>query len=347
MADLERRFNLFTEIRPPDLWPEIETREPRAASTSPRVVTVVTAMAVAAAGIALAVWAFQAGRPAEPAGPPEGIIAFSAPSERFRWEIITMRTDGSGRSVVTGSVPGDAFHPSWSPDGSRIAFEVHVQGPDPEEGATEIYVVGADGRGAQPLTTDGRSSVPAWSPDGSRIAYVSAAPGGHSDIYVMAANGSEPVRLTTDPALDLRPAWSPDGSRIAFESDRDGNPEIYVMGADGTDQTRLTRHPGFDGAPAWSPDGSRIAFAGDRGGAGIFVMDADGTDVHRLSREPVVGPLDPAWSPDGSRIAFTSSRNGLHTTALYILDVATGNVEAITEEGDVFGPAWQPVPAGE
>jgi Tol biopolymer transport system component len=343
VADLDRRFHLFTEVRPPDLWPEIESREPRAPAPTRRLGTAVIAMVVAVGGIGLAVWAFRAGRPIEPAGPPDEILAFAAPSEQFRWEIVTMGADGTARSVVTGAVPGDAGHPSWSPDGSRIAFEVHVQaGGGPEGGAVDIYVADADGSDAKPLTTDGRSSSPAWSPDGSRIAYVHATPGGNSDIHVMDSEGSTPVRLMTGPAFDLGPAWSPDGSRIAFQSNRDGNPEIYVMNADGTDLTRLTRDPGFDGAPAWSPDGSQIAFASERGGPGIFVMRTDGTEVHRLSREPVVGPLDPAWSPDGSRIAFTSSRNDLHTTALYLLDVATGEATAITEEGDVFGPAWRP-----
>ncbi len=342
VSDLERRFRSFTEVRPTELWPEIESREPRGPSPRSRVSTIVVALALAAGGTGLAVWAFRPGPSPEPAGPPGEIIAFAAPSERFRWEIVTMRTDGTERSVLTGSVPGDGGHPSWSADGSRIAFEVHTQGEEPESGEVNIYVVDADGSSARPLTTDGRSSSPAWSPDGSGIAYVHSTPEGNSDIYVMAPDGSDRVRVTDDPALDLSPAWSPDGSRIVFESNRRGNPEIYAMDVDGTGLTRLTENPGFDGAPAWSPDGSRIAFSSDRGGPGIFVMQADGTDPHRLSHEPVVGPLDPAWSPDGSRLAFASSRHGLHTTALYVLDVATGDSRAITDEGDFFGPEWQP-----
>jgi Tol biopolymer transport system component len=341
VSDLDRRFRLFTEVQPPDLWPEIETREPRGPSPGSRAGAILLALALAAGGIGLAVWAFRSGPSPEPAVAPEEVIAFVTPSERFRWEIVTMRTDGTGRSVVTGSVPGDAGHPSWSPDGSRLAFELHVQS-DPEIGQTDIYVIDADGTDPQRLTTDGTSSSPAWSPDGSRIAYVHATRGGNSDIHVMEADGSNRVRLTTDPALDLWPAWSPDGSRIAFQSDRDGNPEIYVMNVDGMAQAPLTQHSSFDGAPAWSPDGSRIAFASDRGGPGIFVMGSHGEDPRRLTQEPVVGPLDPAWSPDGSRLAFTSSRNDLHTMAIYVLELSTGEVRSITEDADVFGPVWRP-----
>ncbi|NIR36917.1 MAG: hypothetical protein GWN79_09475, partial [Actinobacteria bacterium] len=53
------------------------------------------------------------------------------------------------------------------------------------------------------------------------------------DLYLMNADGTGVVRLTTDPSGDFDPDWSPDGSRIAFWSRRDGNPEIYVMNADG------------------------------------------------------------------------------------------------------------------
>ncbi|UCC48931.1 MAG: PD40 domain-containing protein, partial [Gemmatimonadota bacterium] len=76
---------------------------------------------------------------------------------------------------------------------------------------------------------------------------------GNYEIYVMNADGSNPVRLTDNPAGDYEPAWSPDGTRIAFMSYRDGNYEIYVMEADGSNPARLTDNPAGDNHPAWSP----------------------------------------------------------------------------------------------
>ncbi|NIM52763.1 MAG: translocation protein TolB, partial [Gemmatimonadales bacterium] len=84
---------------------------------------------------------------------------------------------------------------------------------------------------------------PAWSPDGTRIAFDRDSEDTNREIYVMDADGSNPVRLTSHPADETFPAWSPDGRWIAFESNRveDGGwQEIYVMRADGSNLVNLT-----------------------------------------------------------------------------------------------------------
>ena len=126
----------------------------------------------------------------------------------------------------------------------------------------------------------------------------------------MDADGSNPTRLTDNPASDIVPAWSPDGTKIAFASRRDGNPEVYVMDADGSNPTRLTDNPTFDGVPAWSPDGTKIAFASGRdGNPEVYVMDADGSNQTRLTNYPLSDAV-PAWSPgrDQDRLRLRGGR---------------------------------------
>jgi TolB protein len=103
------------------------------------------------------------------------------------------------------------------------------------------------------------------------------------NIYVMNADGSNPVRLTRGFGLDWLPDWSPDGRRIAYSSQG----RIVVMDADGSNQTLLTDQVGKDFCPAWSPDGSLIAFDSFRHEDGeIYVMNSDGSNQVRLTYNP-------------------------------------------------------------
>ncbi|MAG35804.1 MAG: hypothetical protein CL878_06120 [Dehalococcoidia bacterium] len=262
-----------------------------------------------------------------------------------RSEIYVMNADGSGQTRLTMRPRVSSLAPTWSPDGSRLAFvswrdgdfEVHVMDAEGDnltrlsqsdvleglpawspdwtrlafvsrrDGNDEIYVMQADGSIPRRLTENNvRDFSPAWSPDGNRLAF-SSQRDGNRDIYVMQADGSRPSRLTSHNASDGAPAWSPDGSKIAFVSHRDGNDEIYVMQADGTSQTRLTHNDAFDGWPSWSADGTKLTFESARDGdREIYAMHADGSDVRRLSQNPGVADTFPAWSPDGNRIAFSA-----------------------------------------
>ena len=140
---------------------------------------------------------------------------------------------------------------------------------------------------------------------------------GTPEIYVMDADGTNLVRLTTDAWVQIAPvtkvtslAWSPDGTKIAFIANRVGARQIYVMSADGTGLVRLTDHPAGDGAPAWSPDGRQIAFTSRRfGNDDIYVINTDGTELVNRTYHPA-DDANPVWSPDGHRIAFTSNRSG-------------------------------------
>jgi WD40 repeat protein len=343
-VDFDRRLGALDSIDAPDLWGRATSMPPRDATqvlrraSIERVLMVVFPLLVAVAGIAFVVEAFRRAPDVVDQPPPlgPGSIAYAeflgAPLNQ--WSLFTMRTDGSAATRIPVDLPGEAIHPSWSPDGSRLAFDVQVGGD------TEIYVVDADGSNLSKLTsTDGWNFLPAWSPDGSRIAYVHASKSNH-DIWLMNADGSNPVRLTHDPDFDLNPTWSPDAGRLAFESNRTGSPEIYVMNVDGSNVSKLTDAPGFDGSPAWSPDGRRIAFVSDRDGPGVYLMESDGTGIRKLVEGKQVGPIEPEWSPDGARLAYTSSPGADMAVAIYVVDLGSGETHALTEPGDICCPSW-------
>ena len=257
-----------------------------------------------------------------------------------------MNADGSeARRLTTGL----ASSPAWSPDSSRIAFDDH--------GVGEIWSIAADGSAAKRLAL--ASGGARWSPDGTSIVFFSWRdfPGQEqrNELYIMAADGSNQVRLTDNDSEDVEPTWSPDGTQIAFTSSRDGNPDIYVVAADGSDERQLTTDPAPDEGPAWSPDGSRILFTSYRDGADplmlgsgnaeIFTVRPDGSSLTNLSNNPDWDGY-PAWSPDATQIAF-SINNGVEFD-LYVMNAdgsgkrRLAGVEGKNGIANDCCPAWHP-----
>ncbi|WP_408898507.1 putative Ig domain-containing protein [Nocardioides sp. R1-1] len=211
-----------------------------------------------------------------------------------------MNADGTGQTRLTEN-SHISWQPTWSPDGTRIAFASE------RDGDSEIYVMNADGTGQTRLTdTPSVDYYPSWSPDGTKIAFASGRDfWASNDIYVMNADGTGQTRLTTNSSLDDMPSWSPDGTKIAFINDRTGNNQIYVMNADGTGQTRLTTDEFVNTFPTWSPDGSKIAYARSAiGGHWIVSMNADGTGQADLNSS---GSASRSWAPSWQALPPASS----------------------------------------
>ena len=118
-------------------------------------------------------------------------------------------------------IPAADFHPSWSPDGKRIAFTSYRNG-----GNIQIFVMDSDGQNPIRLTDEVWDKDPDWSPDGQKIAftgYKDAGLGGAAwdvDIYVVDSDGKNRRRLTDIIGYNSDPSWSPDGKRIAFVNSR-------------------------------------------------------------------------------------------------------------------------------
>ena len=149
----------------------------------------------------------------------ERIIAFTSDSDNAPQSggdgtggssIFVMHADGTHKSRLTSPHFLDA-NPSWSPDGSSIAFE----SSRPPAG---IWIMNADGSNQRPLLTDAAFESPTelrWSPDGRSIAF-NAYANDISNVRVIVianADGSHAHRLTTNVTGEQWPSWSPDGTR--------------------------------------------------------------------------------------------------------------------------------------
>ena len=207
-------------------------------------------------------------------------------------DIWIMRPDGSRKRNLTRTPRVAEWSPSFSPDGTRIAYYSNAVG------VGDVWIMRPDGTGRRNLTRNGAlNEYPTWSPDGRSLAFNS-----HRDrqfeVYRATSTGLRQRNLTRSPAEDQWPAWSPDGRHIAFSSDRDAGEDIFVMRADGSGVRNLTRTPTLDEShPTWLPDG-RLSYSrhGETGPIELWAVDVDRAETHRLetSVEPV---FVFAWKP--------------------------------------------------
>jgi Tol biopolymer transport system component len=230
----------------------------------------------------------------------------------FEAEIYMRSCGGGGGGFVqtlrlTKNTASDT-EPTFNPDRTKIAFVSNRDGG----GNYEIYVMDTadtdgneNGDNQTNLTNNPAiDSQPAWSPDGTKIAFQSDRDGNNRQVYVMDADGTDPVNLTNNAAAyDGYPNWFPDGTKIAFARSIDNNADIYVMNADGSEQKRLTKEAAQDYNPAWSPDGKKIAFGTNRRGGDdeIYVMKAKRESKRNrpknLTKNDVVIDSMPDWRP--------------------------------------------------
>ena len=217
---------------------------------------------------------------------------------------------------------GEGANPSWSPDGTRIAFTSRAQGG--------ISVMNADGSNVKQLTEpndrgqcpQGFSAVdlrPDWSPDGRKIVF-------------------ERQFSTYD-----------DGG---YDCGLDGwgyRPQIFVMNADGSGLRPLILNvsPMYDSEPAWSPDGKRIAFSFSTGI--LSLIDADGVGlleyVFTMADYDGRGRRQPSWSPEGKHILFLSIAQ--ENNRFFIVELASGKGRRLVfpiVAGFLFDPSWGRTP---
>jgi Tol biopolymer transport system component len=159
-------------------------------------------------------------------------------------DLYVFGADGTGLTNLTNSFDPE-YNPSWSPDGSKIAFD------SVRAGQSDVFTIDADGGNLDNLTGDvsAVAAQPDWSPDASRLAFEVHVPTHSASVWTANADGSGKQQEFTAQLGTFQPAWSPDGSRFAYR-DR-GSDAIRVTGPHPSFYTAAFGAPGQE--PDWQP----------------------------------------------------------------------------------------------
>ncbi len=248
------------------------------------------------------------GEETTPAISPDGTTVMFASRARGTWDIYAQRVGGRNRTLVIGDsvrqeqgpafspdgqqvafyegdddggifvagatgesvrrVSETGFHPSWSPDGTHLAFTTEqVITAYTSQGTSKLWAIDLMTGGAAPQQLDLEDArQPSWSPSGRRIVFWSVL-GGQRDLFTVASNGGARVPLLVDAPVDWAPVWTPDGAHVLFSSDRGGAMNLWRIAIDeSTGRALSDPEPVTTGVqsevnlPGVSRSGSRIVF---------------------------------------------------------------------------------------
>jgi Tol biopolymer transport system component len=256
-------------------------------------------------------------------------------------EIYTVDIAGRHRQRLTHNMLEESF-PSWSPDGTRIAFLGRGVLGESDDTALRAYVMSADGSGQRLLIDDPDvlSGAVYWSPSGKQVALLvvssqtaSGRPPVH-DILVIDVTSGEEVLRVADGSDHLSLAWSHNGDRLAFSSNQEGEYELYTVEVDSGRQTKIGDASGILSA-RWSPDDQWISFTANSGDVfDVYIVQSDDRNLINLTNDQAYD-VDGGWSPDGRMIVFMSAEAGGNASEgafeIYTIGVYGENRERITE----------------
>jgi Tol biopolymer transport system component len=250
----------------------------------------------------------------------------------------------AGSTLQVTADGSSSVRPSWSPDGTDIAFQTS------EHDAYHVYTMAADGANRRLITQGSNDDRhPTWSPDGKTLA-VDTGTELKREIALIEVSSGARTTITNLGGFASFPTWSPDGSRLSFYVYLRGNLDLWTVNTDGTRAVQMTQVLASENksqctfachGAAWSPDGARLAYAdGDQ--THVYTMRSDdGTDQQKISPDDPNGRSHfPEYLADG-RLAYVTEHINPGRSWTDIWAIAPGTNKqptALLQDVQVQGP---------
>jgi Tol biopolymer transport system component/DNA-binding winged helix-turn-helix (wHTH) protein len=290
----------------------------------------------------------------QPAWSPDGrLIAYTEVANGGIW--VVPSRGGAARKIA--EFGGD---PTWSGDGTRIAFQSRAPAdlnPGGSFGADSTIWMVEVGRSSapKPLTTPGQPlgshGMPQWMPGADRVVFAVAAPAGvfmGASLWTVAPGTGELRQLSAEPRLSSEFVVTPDGRGVLFSA-RDTTALWWMpIAEDGVaGEPRPTALPGTGpslASLAVSPDGRRIAWTVGGSSSGIWSAAVGSADAPAAPM-PLVPASEVGWragnptvAPDG-RLAFVGNR-GNAGNKVFLVQPDGALRQLTTDARDHFSPFW-------
>ena len=262
--------------------------------------------------------------------------------------IFRVNPDGSGLTQITSHAEWD-YNPSWSPDGTRIAFR---------RGGNRLMVMNADGSGQRQVQTwAGWAGIEGirWAPDQSYLVYTRLTfSDWYNPYFRINLDGTGETPFLEGFAKSVLLGFHPKQARVVWAG-ATGNwgpdAEVYTAPLAGgvvnvAAATRLTANGSYEGCPSYSPDGASIVFHRSDNANGysnpqnLHLINVDGSNDRKLtSYTGSSAAWNHAWSPAGNQVVYRRELAG--TFGLIVRDLATGTEQTLTTSGYNAGnPDW-------
>lgn len=260
-------------------------------------------------------------------------------------QLFVMNADGAGAEpLVTMDDYNSHGSPTFSPDGSKIAFDAWRASAGESSGDAHVFIANADGGDPRDL---GPGAMPSFSPDGAQLAFTRYNPSG---VWIMNSDGSNQELIDAE---GWSGHWSPSGALLAYAFNRaGGNVAVFdlktrerrtLLECDEADRYLRVRWN-----LCWSPDGKQVCFKAQRADD-TFELAICHVEGSAKGFKPLLeGDMDEdaAWHPNG-RYILASTPDVMRKVRQFVLldtqmDTRPRYLIGQPDDRDNLNACWSP-----